>query len=91
MIRKALLSLAILTLVACEKKDEATTAPTAEATSTTAAAPEPTPAAAVAQAPQIDLETLPTEEDFEEEAEKEITPVNLEKKLDDLEKEISAE
>jgi hypothetical protein len=90
MIRKALLSLVILALVACEKKDEAATAPSAEATTTTAA-PEPTPAAAVAAAPQIDLETLPTEEDFEEEAEKEITPVNLEKKLDDLEKEISAE
>ena len=90
MIRKALLSLAILALVACEKKDEAATVPSAEP-ATTAAAPEPTPAAAVAAAPQIDLETLPTEEDFEEEAEKEITPVNLEKKLDDLEKEISAE
>ena len=90
MIRKVMLSLAILSLAACEKKEEAATAPSAEAATATAA-PEPTPAAAVAAAPQIDLETLPTEEDFEEEAEKEITPVNLEKKLDDLEKEISAE
>jgi hypothetical protein len=90
MIRKVLLSLAILSIAACEKKEEAST-PTAEASAATTAAPEPTPAAAVAAAPQIDLETLPTEEDFEEEAEKEITPVNLEKKLDDLEKEISAE
>jgi len=90
MIRKALISLAVLALVACEKKDEAATAPSAEVAPTTAA-PDPTPAAAVAPAPQIDLETLPTEEEFEEEAEKEITPVNLEKKLDEIEKEISAE
>lgn len=90
MIRKVLLCVAFAGLVACEKKEEAPTTPTAEATSTTAA-PEPTPAAAVAPAPQVDLETLPTEEEFEEEAEKEITAANLEKKLDELEKEISAE
>ena len=90
MIRKILVSLAVLTLVACEKKEETATTPSAEPAATTAA-PEPTPAAAVAAAPQIDLETLPTEEEFEEEAEKEITPANLEKKLDDIEKEISAE
>ena len=90
MIRKALVSLAVLALIACEKKEEAATTPSAEPAST-AAAPDPTPAAAVAPTSQIDLETLPTEEEFEEEAEKEITPVNLEKKLDELEKEISAE
>jgi hypothetical protein len=90
MIRKALVSLAVLAIIGCEKKEETATTPSAEPT-TTAAAPDPTPAAAVATAPQIDLETLPTEEEFEEEAEKEITAANLEKKLDELEKEISAE
>jgi hypothetical protein len=91
MIRKVLFCLAITALVACEKKEE-TPATTATAESTASAtAPEPTPAAAVAQAPVIDLETLPTEEEFEEEAEKEITGATLEAKLDALEKEISAE
>jgi hypothetical protein len=87
MARKFLLLLAILGLTAaCEKQEEPQAAPTAETTAQ--AAPTPTPAAAVAQ---IDLETLPTEEQFEDEAEKEITSDNLEQKLDELEKEISAE
>jgi len=91
MIRKALFGLAVLTLVACEKKEETTTT-TAEGTPTVTTTAEPTPAAAVtATSVKIDMDSLPTEEDFEEEAEKEITPANLEKKLDDLEKEISAE
>jgi len=89
MIRKILLPLAILALIACEKKEEAATTPSAEPAAT-ATAPT-TAAAAVATATPIDLETLPTEEEFEEEAEKEITPANLEQKLDELEREISAE
>jgi len=91
MIRKVLIGAALLTLAACEKKEETTTT-TAENTATTATATTTTtPAAAVATTTAIDLETVPTEEEFEEEAEKEITPANFEKKLDDLEKEISAE
>jgi hypothetical protein len=41
--------------------------------------------------PNVDLESLPVEEDYEEEAEKLITPKTLLKKVDELEKEISAE
>jgi hypothetical protein len=90
MIRKLSLVLAALALLACQKKED--TAPsskteTAETPKIEATAAAPTTAAA----PEIDLETLPTEEDFEDEAEKEITSQNLEKKLDELEKEIAAE
>ncbi|HEV8244969.1 MAG TPA: hypothetical protein VGP93_04345 [Polyangiaceae bacterium] len=95
MMRKILFCLAIASLIplaACEKKEEApSTTPSAESTTTAAAVPTTTPAAVATAAPQIDLETLPTEEEFEDEADKEITPANLEKKLDGLEKEISAE
>jgi hypothetical protein len=45
----------------------------------------------VAAEPAVDLESLPVEEDFEEEAEKEITPANLTKKIEELEKEMSSE
>ena len=51
---------------------------------TTAAAPAPKP-------PEINLETVPAEEDFEEEAEQAITSKNLEKQLEQLEKELAAE
>jgi hypothetical protein len=52
--------------------------------------PQPTvPTTAAPAEPAIDLETLSVGEDFEEEAEKELTVANLEKKLDELEKEIS--
>ncbi len=93
MIRKMSLVLAALALIACQKsedtaassKTETAETPKVEATAPAAAA------APTATAPEIDLETLPTEEDFEDEAEKEITSQNLEKKLDELEKEIAAE
>ena len=38
--------------------------------------------------PEVDLDSIPTEEQYEEEAEKAITPKNLAKKVDELEKEI---
>jgi len=65
--------------------------PPAEAAA--AAKPEvpPVPSTPVATAPRVDLETLPAREDFEEQAEAEITPANLEKQLEALEKEVSAE
>jgi len=51
---------------------------------TTAAAPAP-------KLPEINLEAVPAEEDFEEEAEQAITSRNLEKQLEQLEKELAAE
>lgn len=39
--------------------------------------------------PTVDLESMPSEEDYEEEAEKAITPKNLLEKVEELEKEIS--
>jgi len=40
--------------------------------------------------PVVDVDTLPVEEDFEADAEKELTVANLSAKLDELDKEISA-
>jgi hypothetical protein len=77
-----------LTLAACDKKE----AP-ADATTPSAAATEtpPAPPAVAAKAPAIvDIETLPVEEDFEAEAEKELTVANMSAKLDELDKQISA-
>jgi hypothetical protein len=76
----------VLFLAACEKKEP----PPAEAPP-----PEPPPAAtAAAPAPTASAEAasdLPTEEDFEQEAAKEVTAANLDAQLDALEKEINAE
>jgi len=60
------------------------------------AAPKPEPAAVVKPVaapvpPPVPLESIPTEEEFEAEAEKEITGFSLTQKLDALEKEIQAE
>lgn len=61
------------------------------------APPAPAPAEAkpaetpVATAPPVKLESVPAREDFEEEAEREITPANLEKALQALEKEVSSD
>jgi hypothetical protein len=38
----------------------------------------------------VDVDTLPVEEDFEADAEKELTVANLSAKLDDIEREVSA-
>lgn len=78
-----------LLLVSCDKKESAT-----EATEAVPPAPpppvEPAPMPAAVANP-VDVATLPVEEDFEQEAEKEITAENLVSKLDAIEKEISAE
>jgi hypothetical protein len=73
-------------VVGCHKKEEvvATTPPEPAAVETAPALP-----AATAEA-VLDLESLAVEEDFEAEAEKELTAENLSTKLDDLEKEIAA-
>lgn len=86
--RKYYLALALLTLAACDKK-EAPAADTSEKPSTAATPPTPAPAPAAAAAP-VDVDSLAVEEDFEADAEKELTSANLNAKLDELEKEISA-
>jgi len=82
------LGLMFLTLAACDKKE----APVAMDSANPRAAPEVTAAPpAVAMAPPVvDIETLPVEEDFEADAEKELTVANVNTKLDALDKEMSA-
>jgi hypothetical protein len=87
--RMSCLALGLLTLLACNKQQEA--APT-EAEKPSAAAVTPPAPAPVAEAapPAVDVDSLPVEEEFEADAEKELTSANLNAKLDELEKEISA-
>lgn len=77
-------------LVACKKEEPAPTPPPEEVKVVAPAQPTTTPAAVAAE-PAVDLESLAVEEDFEEEAEKDITAANLTKKVEELEKEMSAE
>ncbi len=77
---------ALGTLGACDKKEPVATETTEPASPLV---PPATPVAAAAPAP-VDLDSLPVEEEFEGEAEKELTAANLNAKLDELEKEISA-
>lgn len=70
----------------CEKKEPAPTTPAV------ADAPAAAPAEPVAPRPAepvVDVASLPVEEQFEADAEKEITPDNLSAKLDELEKELA--
>lgn len=78
-------------LPGCEKATPPT--PAAPAPAPAAVAPaQPAPAATpVATAPAVKLEAVPAREDFEEEAETQITPSNLEKQLESLEKELASE
>jgi len=83
----AVLALGLLGMMGCDKKE--TPAPAASE----APAVEPAPVAAApapAAAPVVDAATLPVEEQYEADAEKEITPDNLSASLDALEKEIAA-
>jgi hypothetical protein len=75
-------TLALLGSVGCDKKE----APP-PAVDTAAATPTPAPATAAPEA-SVDASSLPVEEQFEADAEQEITTANLEQKLDELEKEI---
>jgi len=81
-----------LTLILCAacKKEEPPPAPVTE-TPPAAPASETPKTAEVSAAPAVDVENLPVEEDFEEEAEKEVTAANLNQKLDEFEKEIATE
>jgi hypothetical protein len=90
MIRKLALALMLVSVVACKKEEKPATPP-AEATPVAPAQEPATKPASVPAEPAVDLESLSVEEDFEEEAEKDITPANLSKKVDDLEKEMSSE
>lgn len=74
--------------VACEKKEAPV--PATEPSAAPAAAPAPAPAIPAATEPVVDASTLPVEEQFEADAEQEITAANLNQKLDELEKELSA-
>jgi hypothetical protein len=82
-------ALMIATLAACDKKEEPSAA---EPAKPSVAAETPTAPSAVAAAPAVvvDVDTLPVEEDFEADAEKDLTVANMTAKLDELEKEISA-
>jgi hypothetical protein len=81
-------ALAALGLLGCEKKE----APAQVATETSVApAPPPAspPPAAVVE-PTIDASTLAVEEQYEADAERDITVENVAAKVDELEKEITA-
>jgi hypothetical protein len=79
-------------LASCESKPDPAPASSTPA-STPAARPAVVtsviaPATAVAQAAAVVEDDLPTEEDFADEAEKEISEANLDAELDKLDKEI---
>lgn len=88
----AICALGLLSLTACEKKEAPTATPPepAAATPPPPAAPAASIAAAAATEPVVDVNSLPVEEQYEADAEKEITADNLTAKLDELEKEIAA-
>jgi hypothetical protein len=86
--RSCSLALIWLLLAACEKKEAPPSTDSAKPLASAEATAAPT-AVAVAP-PVVDVTTLPVEEDFEADAEKELTVANLSAKLDELEKEISA-
>ena len=83
-----ILACLLVTLAACEKKepplgsDSAQSSPAVEASAA--------PSVVAAPPAPVDIDTLPVEEDFEADAEKDLTLANLSAKLDELEKEIGA-
>ena len=83
----ALSALCIVAALGCDKK-EAPPAPAEPPVASATPAPAATPAAAAE--PVVDVDSLPVEEQYEAEAETEITAANLTTKLDELEKELSA-
>jgi hypothetical protein len=84
--RTALCALVLFVLVGCQKEQPPAPAETPPAAATPAAPAETASAVPAATGPEI-----PTEEDFEEEAGRELTAANLDAQLDALEKEITAE
>jgi len=86
--RSRALALLCFALAACDKKEAPAGADPVKPNATVEAPAAP-PAVAPASA-TVDVDTLAVEEDFEAEAEKELTAANLTAKLDELDKEISA-
>jgi hypothetical protein len=80
-----LIGAAALLLLGCEQKTEA---PAGAPASPTSKAATTAPAAATTAAQAAADDDLPTESDFEEEAEKNITADNLDAEIDKLDKEI---
>ena len=87
----ALLALVALAALGCDRKGEPPPPPTPPVqTTSTQVAPPGSPSAALADtASAVQADAIPTEEDFEEEAEREISADNLEAELDKLEREIA--
>lgn len=84
MIRTLWIGAIALLLIGCDQKSEAPAGASAPSKSGAASAPaSPEGAAAVKD------DEIPTEADFEDEAEKEITADNLDAELDKLDKEIT--
>ncbi|MDF3068579.1 MAG: hypothetical protein K0R38_4180 [Polyangiaceae bacterium] len=83
----ALVAVGVLWLAACDKKE--TPAPVTETAPVTPPAAPVLPAATAPTEPAVDVASLPVEEQYEADAEKEVTAENLTAKLDELEKEIS--
>ncbi len=81
----ALSALCMIAALGCEKKE----APPTPAEPAVAAAPAPASTPAAVAEPVVDVDSLPVEEQYEAEAEKEITADNLTAKLDELEKELA--
>ncbi len=82
------IALALGLCVACDKKPE-TTSTTTTTAPVKPAAPAAAPSAEAKTSPADDGEGLPTEEDFEDEAEQKISAQNADEELDKLEKEIA--
>jgi hypothetical protein len=89
MMRSLIIAGGVLVLCACAKKPEPQELPVSEVAS--APAPLVTDVAAAAPEVVIDVESLPVQEQFEQEAEREVDSKNLVAKLDELEKEIGSE
>jgi hypothetical protein len=86
------ITVAGLALTACDKDKPPTTQPSATANAATVSAPasgmpSATTTAAVTGAATV-ANDAPTEDDFDDEAEKDVTPANMEAELAKLEKDI---
>lgn len=77
-------------LAGCEKSTPPAPAPAPTPAAPTPPAPAPVTTQAATPSP-VPLEAVPAREDFEEEAQAQITPANLERQLEALEKELAAE